>query len=100
MSPSQDMHLSYGLAEGNARSAERGFHERYQQRDLPDHYIFPYLHHNLCRPLPDNRHSEVCPNDPGKPWGVPKCHVLTWTERKEHSEKPYLHRKALTETYP
>ncbi|GFV40451.1 hypothetical protein TNCV_4494081 [Trichonephila clavipes] len=32
-----DMHLIYELAEGNARAAEILYHERYLQRDAPDH---------------------------------------------------------------
>ncbi|GFV01109.1 hypothetical protein TNCV_1010301 [Trichonephila clavipes] len=35
-----DMHLIYGLAEGNARSAGRLQHERYPQRDVSDRLMF------------------------------------------------------------
>ncbi|GFX15604.1 hypothetical protein TNCV_2130921 [Trichonephila clavipes] len=42
-----DMHLIYGLAEGNARATESLCHKRYPQRDAPDDWMFDNLHHNL-----------------------------------------------------
>ncbi|GFV57134.1 DUF4817 domain-containing protein [Trichonephila clavipes] len=43
-----DMHLIYGLADGNTRAAERLYRGRYPQRDVPDRQMFANLHHNLC----------------------------------------------------
>ncbi|GFW16092.1 isatin hydrolase [Trichonephila clavipes] len=56
-----DMHLIYGLAEGNARTAERLYRKRYPQRDVPDHRMFANLHHKLCTygSLRGNRHNEL-----------------------------------------
>ena len=44
-----DMHLIYGLAEGNARAVERLYRERYLQSDAPDNRIFTNLDYNLCQ---------------------------------------------------
>ena len=54
------MHLIYGLAEGNARTAEILYRERYPQRDSPHCQIFTNLYHNLCEygPLRSNWYSE------------------------------------------
>ncbi|GFU43037.1 hypothetical protein TNCV_3141581 [Trichonephila clavipes] len=43
-----DMYLIYGLSEGNARAAEKLYHEKYAQTDAPNHRMFTNLHHNLC----------------------------------------------------
>ncbi|GFX66770.1 DUF4817 domain-containing protein [Trichonephila clavipes] len=55
-----DMHLIYGLAEGNARAAERLFREWYLQKDASDLRMFGNSHPNLCEygSLRGNRHSE------------------------------------------
>ena len=42
-----DVHLIYGLVEGNAQATERLYHKRYSQRDAPDCQIFTNLYHNL-----------------------------------------------------
>lgn len=42
-----DMHFIYGLAEGNARAAQRLYCERFPQRVAPDRRIFANLHYNL-----------------------------------------------------
>ncbi|GFV21907.1 uncharacterized protein TNCV_4525941 [Trichonephila clavipes] len=40
--------LFFGLAEGNALTAERLYRERCPHRDAPDHRLFANLHRNLC----------------------------------------------------
>ncbi|GFU59959.1 uncharacterized protein TNCV_667491 [Trichonephila clavipes] len=44
-----DMHLIYGLTEGNAQVAERLYRERYPQADAPNRWMFINLPHNLCK---------------------------------------------------
>ncbi|GFX48733.1 DUF4817 domain-containing protein [Trichonephila clavipes] len=55
-----DIHLIYGLEEGNVRPAKRLFCEMYLQRDEPNHRMFTNLHHNLgdYGSIPGNKHSE------------------------------------------
>lgn len=43
-----DMHLMYGIANCNGRKALRLYHERFPNRTMPDHKIFPRLHRQLC----------------------------------------------------
>ncbi|GFW81244.1 hypothetical protein TNCV_375921 [Trichonephila clavipes] len=38
-----DMHLIFGLTEGNAREAERLYHKKYPQRDAPTRQMFTNL---------------------------------------------------------
>ncbi|GFV59098.1 hypothetical protein TNCV_649871 [Trichonephila clavipes] len=59
-----DIHLIYEFLKGNARSAERLYHEKYPLRDALDHLMFANLHRNLCEygSLRGNRHS----------WGWPR----------------------------
>ena len=54
------MHLIYGLAEGNARTAEILYRERYPQREARHRQIFTNLYHSLCEygSLRSNRYSE------------------------------------------
>ncbi|GFW28170.1 hypothetical protein TNCV_4499001 [Trichonephila clavipes] len=49
-----------GLTEGNVRSAERLYLERYPQKDAPDPRMFTNFHHYLSEysSLRGNRHSE------------------------------------------
>jgi len=42
-----DMHLMYGISEGNAREAVRLYTERFPMRRAPDHRVFARLHQNL-----------------------------------------------------
>ena len=42
-----DMHFIYGAADGNARRAARMYHERYPNRDIPDHRLYTALHRRL-----------------------------------------------------
>ncbi|GFW66495.1 hypothetical protein TNCV_3310141 [Trichonephila clavipes] len=60
------MHLIYGLAEGNAQSAEKLYLKRYSQRDAPQRLMFANLNHNLFEygSLRDYRHSEGGPRIP------------------------------------
>ncbi|GFV63180.1 hypothetical protein TNCV_1022371 [Trichonephila clavipes] len=55
-----DMHLIYGLEEGNARAAERLYRERYPQREALERWMFTNSHRNLCEYglLLVNRHRE------------------------------------------
>ncbi|GFV47281.1 uncharacterized protein TNCV_4829371 [Trichonephila clavipes] len=61
----KDMHLIYGLTEGNAGSTE-GIHERYSQTDASNCLIFANLYHNLCEygSFRGNKHSEGGPRYP------------------------------------
>ncbi|GFS62139.1 hypothetical protein TNCV_476881 [Trichonephila clavipes] len=81
-----DMHLIYGLAEGNAREAKRLYRERYPQRDTPDRRMFAILPHNLCEygSLPSNRLS-----DGGSQ--IPTSHgvQLIFLEKIHEDEKPW-----------
>lgn len=42
-----DMHLVYGLAQGNGRAAHRLYTERFPMRRAPHHTLFARLHQNL-----------------------------------------------------
>ena len=42
-----DMHFVYGLADGNARQAQRLYEERFPHREVPDQRHFQRLHQRL-----------------------------------------------------
>ena len=60
-----DMHLKYGVAEGNALRTTRMYQDRFPDRKIPGHRFFTYLHERL-RDTDNFRVSRVHLGRPGQ----------------------------------
>lgn len=79
-----DMHFIYGLANGNAREARRLYMERYPNRLIPNHRMFPNIHRRLVETGTFNKNI----NDAGRPRTVrtPQIEEAVLNEVNEHPD--------------